>query len=102
MTIAKIVSGGQTGVDRGALAAYPPPAGVRDPWGSEHAERSECRADGIRRAAEGLGRAGTAQGASEEAAGTDGMSKKAKVTGSVVAGFPSPVSLIAAHIVSHF
>lgn len=44
MTIAKIVSGGQTGVDRGAIAAYPPPAGVRDPWGSEHAERSECRA----------------------------------------------------------
>ena len=24
--------------------AYPPLAGVRDPWGSEHAERSECRA----------------------------------------------------------
>ena len=23
--------------------AYPPLAGVRDPWGSEHAERSECR-----------------------------------------------------------
>ena len=44
MTIAKIVSGGQTGIDRGALAAYPPLAGVRDPWGSEHAERSECRA----------------------------------------------------------
>lgn len=31
MLIAKIVSGGQTGVDRGALAAYPPLAGVRDP-----------------------------------------------------------------------
>jgi len=24
--------------------AYPPLVGVRDPWGSEHAERSECRA----------------------------------------------------------
>ena len=24
--------------------AYPPLAGVHDPWGSEHAERSECRA----------------------------------------------------------
>ena len=24
--------------------AYPPLVGVRDPWGSGHAERSECRA----------------------------------------------------------
>ena len=23
---------------------YPPLAGVRDPWGSEHAEQRECRA----------------------------------------------------------